>query len=69
MLGGETTFECANGDVIVVTSISLYISQYLSKYAFKVSPSRIDNDNNKLRGQGTLLFVMKQQPKASVSCL
>ena len=59
MLGGETTFERADGDIIVVSSISLYISQYLSEYAFKVSPSCIDKDNNELRGQGTLLFVIK----------
>ena len=50
-------------------SISLYISQYLSKYAFRVSPSHMDSDNNELRGQGTLVFVMKQEPKAWISCL
>ena len=42
-------------------SISLYISQYLSEYAFRVSPSCMDNDNNKLKGRGTLLFIMKQE--------
>ena len=50
-------------------SISLYISQYLSEYAFRVSPSRMDNDNNELRGWGTLVFVMKREPKAWISCL
>ena len=50
------------------SSIS-YISQYMSKYAFKVSPSCMDNDNNKLRGRGTLVFVMKWEPKAWISCL
>ena len=50
-------------------SILLYISQYLSEYAFIVSPSCMDSDNNKLRGRGTLLFVMKREPKAWVNCL
>ena len=34
------------------SSISLYTSQYLSEYAFKVSPSCIDKDNNELRVVG-----------------
>ena len=50
-------------------SISLYISQYLSEYAFRVSPSCMDNDNNELRGLGTLVFVMKREPKAWISYL
>ena len=55
--------------VLMVTSsklpsISLYISKYLSEYTFRISPSRMDNDNNELRGRGTLLFVMKREPKA-----
>ena len=29
----------------------------------------MDNDSNALKGQGTLLFVMKREPKAWVSCL
>ena len=36
-------------------SISLNISQYLSEYAFKVSPSRITIDNKESKGQETLL--------------
>ena len=52
-----------------LSSISLYVSQYLSKYAFRVSPSCIDNDNKALKGRGALLFVMKREPKAWVSYL
>ena len=52
-----------------LSSISLYISQYLSEYALRVSLSCMDNDNNKLRGRGTLVFVMKRKPKAWVSYL
>ena len=29
----------------------------------------MDNDSNALKGQGTLLFVTKREPKAWVSCL
>ena len=29
----------------------------------------MDNDNNALKGRGALLFVMKREPKAWVSCL
>ena len=50
-------------------SISLYISQYLSEYAFRVSPSRMDNDNNELRGWGTLVFIMKWELNACITCL
>ena len=50
-------------------SISLYISQYLSEYAFRVSPLCMDNDNNELRGRETLVFIMKREPKGWISCL
>ena len=50
-------------------SISLYISQYLSEYAFKVSLSYIDKDSRKSEGRETLLHMMKREPKAWVSCL
>ena len=36
---------------------------------FRVSPSYMDNDSNALKGRGALLFVTKQEPKASVSYL
>ena len=49
--------------------ISLYISQYLFEYAFKVSPSRMDKDNRESKGRWTLLYVMKWEPKAWVSWL
>ena len=44
--------------VLMVTSsklpsISLYISQYLSKYVFRVSPSRINQDSKECKGRGT----------------
>ena len=48
-------------------SISLYISQYLSEYAFKVSPSHIDRNSSKSKGLGTLLHVTKREPKACVN--
>ena len=40
-------------------SISLNISQYLSEYVFRVSPSRMVKDSRESKGQGTLLKVMK----------
>ena len=60
--------------VLMVTSsklpsISLYISQYLSEHAFKVSPSHMDKDSKESKGRGALAHVMKWEPKAYVSCL
>ena len=34
-------------------SISLYISQYMSEYVFRVSPSRMNKDNRESKGRGT----------------
>ena len=51
------------------SSISLNISQYLSEYVFRVSPSLMDRDNKEAKGQGTLLHVMKWDPNAWVSSL
>ena len=45
-------------------SISLYISQYLSEYVFRVTPSRMDKDSGESKGQGTLLQVIKREPNA-----
>ena len=50
-------------------SIPLYISQYLSEYVFRVSPSLILKDSRDDRGRGTLLQVMKREPNAWVSFL
>ena len=50
-------------------SISLYISQYLYEYVFKVSPSRTDKDSGESKGRGTLLQVIKRESKAWVSSL
>ena len=50
-------------------SISLNISQYLSEYIFRVSPSCMDKNNSESKGQGTLLHVIKWEPNARVSSL
>lgn len=60
--------------VLMVTSskspsISLYISQYLFEYVFRVSPSRMDKDSSESKGRGTLLHMIKQEPKAWVNSL
>ena len=52
-----------------LSSISLYVPQHLSEYAFKVSPSCMDNDNKALKGWRALRFVTKREPKSWVSCL
>ena len=49
--------------------ISLNISKYLSEYIFKVSPFHMAIDNREFKGRGTLLHVMKWDPKARVSSL
>ena len=69
MLGRETALEGVDGDIIKLPSISLYISQYLSEYAFRVSPSYMDKDSKESKGRGTLLHVMKRDLKAWVSYL
>ena len=50
-------------------SILLYISHYLFKYVFKVSPFRMDKDSRESKGWGTLLQVIKWEPNAWVSSL
>ena len=49
--------------------VSLNISQYLSEYVFRVSPSHMDKDSRESKGRGTLLHVIKQEPNARVSSL
>ena len=66
-LAGKPTLK-----VLIVTSskfpsISLKISQYLSEYVFRVSPSRMAIDSKESKGRGTLLQVTKWAPKALVS--
>ena len=55
--------------ILIVTSskspsISLNISQYLSEYVFKVSPSYMDINNKESKGWETLLHVIKRDPNA-----
>ena len=47
----------------------MYISQYLSEYIFRVSPSHMDRDSSESKGLGTLLHVTKRKSKAWVSSL
>ena len=73
MLGWKAELEKLSLKVLMATSskspsISLNISQYLSKYVFfKVSPSLMDKDNKEANGRGTLLQVMKRASNAWVS--
>ena len=69
MLDRETNLKVLMATSLKSPSISLYISQYLSGYVFKVSPYRMDKDSNESKGRGTLLHVMKREPKAWVSSL
>ena len=64
VLSWETAFKSADGNVIKV-AVHLIIHFPISiEYAFRVSPSHMDNGNNELKGRGTMLFVMKREPKA-----
>ena len=45
-------------------SLSLNISQYLSEYVFRVSPSHMDKDNRESKGRVTLLQVIKRESNA-----
>ena len=69
MLAREADLESVDGHISKSPSISLYISQYLSEYAFKVSPSRMDRDSSESKGLDTLLHVTKWEPKDWVSSL
>ena len=50
-------------------SISLNISQYLSEYVFRVSPSRMVIYNRESKRRGTLSYIIKRDLNARVSSL
>ena len=68
-LTGKPTLKVLIATSSKFPSILLNISQYLSEYVFKVSPSRIAMDNKESKGRRTLLQVTKRAPNARVSFL
>ena len=68
-LVGRSTFKVFMATSSKSPSISLNISQYLSEYVFRVSPSHMVIDNREFKGQGTLLQVINRAPNALVSSL
>ena len=68
-LAGRLTLKVLMATSSKSSSISLNISQYLSEYVFKVSPSCMDKDSRESMAQGTLVHVMKWEPIAWVSSL
>ena len=68
-LAGRLTFKILMATSSKSPSISLYISQYLSEYVFRVSLSHMVIDNRESKGQGTLLQVINRAPNALVSSL
>ena len=69
MLSGQADLKGLYSYVSKSPSISLNISQYLSEYIFRVSPSCMDIDNNESKGRGTLLHIIKWDPNTRVSFL
>ena len=66
---GKLSLKMLMGMSSKLPSISLNISQYLSKYVFKVSPSLMDKDNKEAKGRGTLLHMIKWDLNAWMSSL
>ena len=61
---GKPTLKVLIATSSKFSSISLNISQCLSKYVFRVSPSRIVINSRESKGRETLLQVTKQAPNA-----
>ena len=68
VLDWEAVFKGVNGD-IVKFAVHFIIHLPIPARVGLQSLSHMDNDNNALKGRGALLFVMKREPKAWVSCL
>ena len=68
-LVGMLTLEVLMATSSKSPSISSNISQYLSKYVFRVSPSHMVKDNRESKGRGILLQVIKRELNAWVSLL
>ena len=66
---GRPTLKVLTATSLKSPSISLNISQYLSKYVFKVSPSCMVIDSKESKGRGILLHVIKRDPNVRVSSL
>ena len=66
---GRPTLKVLTATSSKSLSISLNISQYLSEYVFRVSPSHMNMDNRESKGRGTLLHVIKRDPNTRVSSL
>ena len=64
---GRSTLNILIATSSQLSSISLNISQYLSKYVFRVSPSLIAIDSKESRWRVTLLQVTNWAPKTLVS--
>ena len=69
MLDWQAELESLMATSLKSPSTSLNISQHLSEYVFKVSPSLMDKDNKEAKGRATLLHVTKRDPNAWVSSL
>ena len=68
-LAGRPTLKVLIATSSKFSSISLNISQYLSEYVFRVSPSRMVMENKEFKGWGTLLQVTKRDPNSRVLSL
>ena len=66
---GRPTLKVLMATLSKSPSISLNISQYLSKYVFRVSSSHMVIDSRESKGRSTLLHVIKRDPNAQVTSL
>ena len=63
-LAGRPILKVLMATLLKSPFISLNISQYLSEYVFRVSPSRMLNDSREAKGRETLLQVTNWEPNA-----
>ena len=63
-LVGRQTLKVLMAMSSMSPSISLYISQYLFEYVFRVSSSHMDKDSSESKGWGTLLHVINESQRS-----
>ena len=69
MLVREANLENADSHIFKIVIYFIVHLPISTEYTFRVSPSRMDRDNSKSKGLGTLLHVIKREPKDLVSSL
>ena len=69
MLGREADLKSTDDHVFKVTIYLVVHLPVFVRVRFQDFPSRMDKDSSESKGRGTLLHVIKREPKAWVSSL